>query len=698
MVYLLSVVLIEVKKKEKKKPVGSAPDNPQQAPSVEPAQSSAPISIDTSGHLAADGTASPQQDLLASAGDSPLRRSISSAKSAKQESDDSDISKQDCDAEDYLEVGAGNFRPPERTATTDNITTTGTIEAAPEEEEEEKSSEASVEDGLGNSSSPPATPPPPLGSPSPVFSPQPASAGTSPLWRLSISSSKSVKQESEDSNSSKEDYGAEDYLEAEAGNGLHHLHDEEKDNEDYSMGSKVMRAVFSIFALDWIILYFVYTVALFVFWSQQAFLTGKYMIHTAHKKAPMDRRCPASTKVKVFVDAFTYDRDLARLRKYATNAQLCRLPLCDGWVFTDTAETVADRIQEDAEWKEVEKTLPSYFDFAMDVRKEMEDKLKDTWMEDSLPYVLCHWFITQIMFTKVGRETWLRVCKTYFGMILLCMGIWPEWLVRDFKIIEKFEEFKRQNEAIYRQVGNGVFSNPLEDAFTKIDNDERVSFGQFVSAVTMCRIALLQIEPSLTVWAVFASSVAASPLFVCEAMHQKLSPLIATDAFQWAYHLLKETYNKKPPMIQTAFLGWYIFVNQSRIIQFMLAGFLNIVSIGIIFFPQHLKHLIPPLVILIVHYGLLQSIYVVYMFKKLLFPEVTEEISPTEVPRILALDDDDDITPEDIELMQRPRDSPSMTSPTPAAAPLPIRPFSVHRGNDSIMSEKDDSPTMRRLL
>lgn len=452
--YLLSIVLIEVKKKENN---DSTPNNAQQA--VPPTDSSAPISIVTSGSLAADATASTQPPTGAGCWDEELwlglcklrRLSISSA-----ESEDSDISKEDYGAEDCLEGDAGSVRPLHR----------------------------------------------------------------------SFSASTSNRD------------------------GLHHFHDEEKDKEDYSMSSKTMRAIFSIFALDWIILYFVYTLALFVFWSQQAFLTSKYMIHTAHKKAPMDRQCPASTKVTVFVDAFTYDRDLVRLRKYAVNAQLCRLPLCDGWVITDSEDTVVDRDQEDAEWKEVEK-MPSYFDFAMDVRKAMltntpddessaesqgTDYIRSTYFYVSS--VLCHWFITQIMFTEVGRETWLRVCKTYFGMILLCMGIWPEWLVRDFKIIEKYEEFKRLNEAIYRKVGDGVFSNPLEDAFTKIDNDEGVSFGQFVSALTMCRIALLQIMPSLTVWAVFASSVAASPLLVCKAMHLKLPPLIATDAFQRAYELL----------------------------------------------------------------------------------------------------------------------------------------------------------------
>lgn len=694
-------MLIEVKKKENN---DSAPYNAQQAPSVPPAHSSAPISIVTSSGYCLEYSAAINYytvcSILACPGFSPLQED--KQQSVKQESEDSDSSKEDYGAEDYLEVEAANIRPPEQTATTDNFTTMGSTEAVvEEEEEEEKLSDVSVEDGLEYSTSdnaPPQSPQPELSSPTTISSIG-AQQPFTPSERLPYNVTPLPPLRSFSDSPSNRD-------------GLHHLHDEvlaASPHLHYSMGSKAMRAVFSIFALDWIILYFVYTLAWFVFRSQQAFLTGKYMIHTAHKKFPRDRRCPASTKVKVFEDAFTYDRDLVKLRKYATNAQLCRLPLCDGWVVTDTADTFVDRIQEDAEWKEVEKTMPSYFDFAMDVRKAM---LKDTEDDESLAEgqgaayvpstyyylcnVLCHWFITQIMFTAVGRKTWKRVCKTYFGMILLCMGIWPEWLVRDFKIIEKFEEFKRLNEAIYRQVGNGVFSKPLEDAFTKIDNDQGVSFGQFVSAVTMCRIALLQIEPSLTVWAVFASSVAASPLLVCEAMHKKLPPLIATDAFQRAYDLLKETYCRKPPIIQTAFLGWYIFINQSRIIQFMLAGFLNIVSIGIIFFPQRLKHLIPPLVILIVHYGLLQSIYVVYMFKKLLFPEVTEEILQMEAPRILALDDDDDVTPGDVKLMN---DSPCVTtdsaaspanptSPTPADIPALIRPFSTHRGNNSIQMQK----------
>jgi len=502
--------------------------------------------------------------------------------------------------------------------------------------------------------------------------------GFSPLQSLckSSDSSKCVNHESEDIDSSKKEE-KENSSEASVENGMqqrasdrkgvHYLHDE-------VLGSKVMRAVFSIFALDWIILYLVYTLAWFVFRSQQAFLTGKYMIHTAaHKKALRDA-C----------------RELDRLRKYAAYAQLCRLPLCDGWVVTDTADTVKDRNQEDAEWKEVEKTMPSYSNSEIDVRKVLEAMSNCFYPErkaegqESFPYVffvLCHLFII----------LW-RVGKTFFGMILLCMGIWPDWLVRDFKIIEKFEEFKRLNEAIYRQVGNGVFLNPLEDAFTKIDNDEGVSFGHFVSAVTMCRIALLQIEPSLTVWAVFASSVAASPLLVCEAMHKKLPPLFATDAFQRAYDLLDKTYFRKPPIIQTAFLGWYIFVNQSRIIQYMLAGFLNIISIGIIFFPQHLKNLIPPLVVLIVHYGLLQSIYVVYMFKKLLFPEVTEEISQMEGQ---ALDDDNNVTRGDIELMQGLKDSPCETTNSAATPANPTSPTPDDiPPEDGSTSEIDDSSQM----
>jgi hypothetical protein len=262
--YLLSVVLIEVKKKEND---GSAPDNAQQAPSVQPAHSYAPISIVTSGLLATDATATPQQNLPASVGVSPLRRlsiSSDSSKSAKQESEDSDSSKEDYGAEDYLEVEACNVRPPEQTATTDNFTTMSMTEAVveeeEEEEEEEKSSDVSVEDGLDDSTSDNA----PLQSPQPQLS--------TPITISSISAFSQTKRLP----------GSVIQLPSLR-----------------SMGSKAMRAVFSIFALDWIILYFVYTLAWFVFRSQQVFLKGKYMIHTAHKRIPRDRRCPASTKVKV---------------------------------------------------------------------------------------------------------------------------------------------------------------------------------------------------------------------------------------------------------------------------------------------------------------------------------------------------------------------------------------------------------------
>jgi hypothetical protein len=93
----------------------------------------------------------------------------------------------------------------------------------------------------------------------------------------------------------------------------------------------------------------------------------------------------------------------------------------------------------------------------------------------------------------------------------------------------------------------------------------------------------------------------------------------------------------------------------------------------------------------------------VYMFKKLLFPEMTEEISHREAPRILGLDDDDNVTPGDIELMQGPKASPFVTtdsaatpanptSPTPdnIPSPEPGSAGSLH-GSMVIMSEIDDS-------
>lgn len=117
----------------------------------------------------------------------------------------------------------------------------------------------------------------------------------------------------------------------------------------------------------------------------------------------------------------------------------------------------------------------------------------------------------------------------------------------------------------------------------------------------------------------------------------KLPPLLDTNAYKHAHSLLLADYKKEPSRLQLAFLTYYIFINRSRLIQFCINAELNIVAIAIIFSPQQLKFLVPIMLFIMTHQGLLNSVYVVMLFKKLLFPIVTED---TVVAATTAADDD----------------------------------------------------------
>jgi hypothetical protein len=325
----------------------------------------------------------------------------------------------------------------------------------------------------------------------------------------------------------------------------------------------------------------------------------------------------------VYVDAFDYDDDLKIRRKYATQAKICELPVFDGLVAEDNADAIKERTAEDDEWKKVKETLPNFLEMSMEVKTEMKE-IK--WLDKCLPWsytYLCYLFPAQILLTKKGWGSWKRVMETYIGMLLVCCGIWPEWVVKDFDIIKRFKKFVALQEDIYRSIGDEIFhETKSQDVFTKIDNNEKVAFGQFVASMCTCRIALLQIAPVLTPLSLFSSSVAGSPLIVlCPEMVKELPPLFdLCQPFKDAKTMLKADYtNRDPPRLLIWFLGYYILVNQSRLIQFFINGYSFLMSIALIFFPKSLFVLTPFLTCVVPHQAILSSVYTMLVLKKLMF-------------------------------------------------------------------------------
>jgi hypothetical protein len=156
---------------------------------------------------------------------------------------------------------------------------------------------------------------------------------------------------------------------------------------------------------------------------------------------------------------------------------------------------------------------------------------------------------------------------------------------------------------LYIEVGYNVFSsNTSQDTFTQIENDALDSFGQFIASITLCRIALLQIVPSLTLCSNFASAVASTPLFVLsDKMNKKLPPLIFTNFFTDTKAMLEKDHSSTNSRLRVWFFGYYRLINHSRLIQFLLNGYQSIVSMAIIFFPHYLHLLVPILVAILLH-------------------------------------------------------------------------------------------------
>lgn len=423
--------------------------------------------------------------------------------------------------------------------------------------------------------------------------------------------------------------------------------------DDNLTNTEFVNNCFNYFAPDRILMGMVFNLGLTNLERYRKFLNTKYTIHaprirseflSSEKEKLNSGDVLVDCNVEDVRDAFDYDPVLILLRDHAKKVRLEK-------IVSDVKEGINwnaadDRKEEEDKWNKVKETIPNYykmsglvaneicvffgldedptalrfeasFDFAVKVSKRA---LKYAlFLSSFLPFI-------QVT-TTIGREHWRRVFLTYTGMVLLTAGCWPKWLVRDFKIIEKFEEFKRMSNIAYSDLVPSMFDNGLlalsnEDTFTRIDNDQQIAFSRFVYATVSCRIALLQVFPPLTAVSSMFCALSATPWYVGDdAMSSMLPPLIYWDSFKKAEEWLRQDLNgEDPPMLASFFLGYYLRVNRSRAIQFVIAFLINLVSVVIAFKPKYLIIMVPIIIFVVVHQGLLAGGYVFLLFKKLFFP------------------------------------------------------------------------------
>jgi len=286
----------------------------------------------------------------------------------------------------------------------------------------------------------------------------------------------------------------------------------------------------------------------------------------------------------VVVDTFQNNSDIETL---STNVKFSELPWCDGLEISDKNER--------CQWDEVLANLSTFYLMSKEVRKDISRGALGKWIP--LAFITCLSYVMpfQILLSSTGRERWSRVAKTYFSYLLMCLGIFNKEMAS--KIVENFHDFKSLTDD----------SSNFEE--TIFNNDDTVAFVQFVSSFTTCRITLWQFVPSLTLVSIMASAVASSPLYLPRnEMNIRLPPFFFFNAFTRAKKILNATSFFQG---QVCFFGYYMLINHSRLIQFIINGFISLVSIAIIFSPNYLRLLVPPLMFILLHQGLLSAIFVV---------------------------------------------------------------------------------------
>jgi hypothetical protein len=394
-----------------------------------------------------------------------------------------------------------------------------------------------------------------------------------------------------------------------------------------SRTSKLWQMIGSFLAVDWIVVKAtIFSFGRCVFMTQKAFLDAPYIIYPWRNVSDPENSGDVRTRsTELRTDAFTYNPDLISIREYAENVVLPDLPCFAGLVGSDREETIA--------WGEVKDT---FYQFTQNVREDM-DSILGEWVPGLSANNRKHWsdvgqafvgFLLSCLsyvvllhiWTSQGRKRWWGVIEAYFRTMLICLGIWTTTVADEFGIVKKFEDYKILSGVIYN-------TDEREDIYTKIENDEKVAFGQYVAAVTLGRIVLLQIVPQLTVVSLILSAVASTPLFVglfetndvtapVLSMKEKLLPLIFFNAYKEAKAMLEADSNYSTARV--SFFTIYLFINHSRLIQFLINLYLCFVSIAIIFIPQVLWLLVPILIFILIIQGLLSSIFVVLLFMKLL--------------------------------------------------------------------------------
>eukprot|EP01034_Spumella_vulgaris_P023585 gene23585-29814_t len=291
-----------------------------------------------------------------------------------------------------------------------------------------------------------------------------------------------------------------------------------------------------------------------------------------------------------------------------------------------------------------------------------------TYIGRSIAWILS-WTIFAQLYSKRGRNIWLRVVRNYSVLAFATVGFWSDSSVHSFGLMRKMDEFDEIQELAERRIVDsgtgtggvqspggstkntlninlGSISNdalsPRTNMSTKNDAKARHE-GAFLTgesiksqklntfaALISARVVLIQLVPYLTAVSTLAVDISSSPVLIfSHTLSEKLPGLVILDAWSDAKKRLQvESKEENPPKWQIFCLSMYIFLYDSRLIQCFLNVCMNVFAFVIIFFGENNADMVFGLysfIVLFAVVGVVMALYAVLLLHKLMFPVSHDE-------------------------------------------------------------------------
>ena len=296
------------------------------------------------------------------------------------------------------------------------------------------------------------------------------------------------------------------------------------------------------------------------------------------------------------------------------------------------------------------------------------------------------WFVPfQWSYSRKGRRIWRKVFLSYVRFALMSIGIWTSVMSNQLQLVDNFREFegnvavteatrRRRREAAEpapdppQMIANpllvapdaardqtevvGVYAesqylpnDEYDENNEEEDDDEegkqaeellanyerRSTFVEYLSALTSCRSVMWQLIPGMTAFAILAVDTAACPIFIfSDELHRELTPLLMLDAWTIALEKIRRRsvdQEKKPKNWQVAACALFIFVEESRLVQFFIMIMINFVAFCIVFNSTYLRTVLKVFLAVVLFNGAVRFFFTMVPLYQFFFPAESEEDS-----------------------------------------------------------------------